>query len=109
MSFDLREIHTESDLHGEPCPVCADRPAVTNVYVTTPDADDDTRHTCEAVECLIHTVTVHHHGDGTPIVELSMAPMPWTLADFPAPATPAITAGDLGCVTGSVRSAGRVA
>ena len=101
MLFDLREIHNESDMHGEPCPVCADRPCVTNIYVTTPDGTTNTRHTCESVAgCVDHTLSLNHHGDDMPVVEISTAPMPWVLAT--------LSAGDLGCVTGSVTH-GRVA
>lgn len=109
MLYDLREINNESDMHGEPCPVCADQPCVTNLYVTTHDGwpdGTDTRHTCESATCMAHTLAAHHHGDEMPIVELSIAPMPWVLG---GPIGAGNSGPDLVSVTGSVRPAGRVA
>lgn len=89
MLYDRHHITTESDMHGECCPVCQLAPCTVNVYVTNPDGEGDTRHTCEGDVCIGHTLDVHHHGDDTPTVEVSTAPMPWTQAGATAAAVAA--------------------
>lgn len=84
MLYDMVTITAESDMHGEACPVCADRPCVANIYVTNPEGEGDTRHTCENMVCVAHTLAVHHHGDDTPMFEVSTAPMPWVATTLPA-------------------------
>lgn len=84
MLYDLQATTRVSDMHGEPCSVCADRPCVTNVYLNDADGEADTRHTCENMVCVSHVLDTHHRGDDTPIVEVSTAPMPWESGN-PAP------------------------